>query len=162
MPIATGRPAKPRLECPAAPAPGFRDVGDFNGCGTLFYVGKRGYDWSSTASGSNVCFIDFNPARPTPQGNVYRGYGLQLRCLQEEGGAAEPRGEASQSPVGAQPSRGEYNSFLSPARAAGAPTFCDATESRQRSQPRGRLPPWLTPAIFWPALAESSARRPPP
>ena len=47
----------------------------------------------------------------------------------------------------AQPSRGEYNSFLSPARAAGAPTFCDATESRQRSQPRGLSPPWLTPAF---------------
>ena len=40
-------------------------------------------------------------------------------------------------PVGAQPSRGESISFLSPAQAAGAPTFCDATESRQRSQPRG-------------------------
>ena len=60
--------------------------------------------------------------------------------------AAGPRGEASQSPVGAQPSRGESISFLSPAQAAGAPTFCDATESRQRSQPKGRLPPWLSPA----------------
>ena len=43
-------------------------------------------------------------------------------------------------PVGAQPSRGESISFLSPARAAGAPTFCDATESRQRTQPRGLRP----------------------
>ena len=60
------------------------------------------------------------------------------------------------------PSRGESISFLSPARAAGAPTFCDATESRQRSQPRGLSPPWLTPAVFWPALSESSARRPSP
>ena len=58
-----------------------------------------------------------------------------------------PRDEASQSPVGAQPSRGESISFLSPAQAAGAPTFCDATESRQRTQPRGFPPPWLTPAF---------------
>ena len=35
------------------------------------------------------------------------------------------------------PSRGEYNSFLSPAPAAGALTFCYAAESKQRSQPRG-------------------------
>ena len=68
--------------------------------------------------------------------------------------AAGPRDEASQSPVGAQPSRGEYNSFLSPARAAGAPTFCNATESRQRTQPRGFPPPWLTPAFFGPPPPE--------
>ncbi len=48
-------------------------------------------------------------------------------------------------PGRAQPSRGESISFLSPARAAGAPTFCNATESKQRSQPRGLPPPWLTP-----------------
>ncbi len=65
-------------------------------------------------------------------------------------------------PGRAQPSRGEYNSFLSPAQAAGAPTFCNATESRQRTQPRGLSPPWLTPTVFWPALSESSALRPPP
>ncbi len=40
----------------------------------------------------------------------------------------------------ARPSRGESISFLSPARAAEAPTFCDATESRQRTQPRGLRP----------------------
>ncbi len=57
----------------------------------------------------------------------------------------------------ALPSRGESISFLSPARAAGAPTFCDATESRQRTQPRGLSPPWLSPTVFWPALSESSA-----
>ncbi len=49
-------------------------------------------------------------------------------------------------PVGAQPSRGESISFLSPAQAAGALTFCYAAESKQRSQPRGLHPPWLTPA----------------
>ena len=56
-------------------------------------------------------------------------------------------------PVGARPSRGEYNSFLSPAQAAGAPTFCDATESRQRTQPRGLSPPWPSPAATrtWPS-----------
>ena len=62
----------------------------------------------------------------------------------------------------AQPSRGEYNSFLSPARAAGAPTFCDATESRQRSQPRGLRPLGHPPPFFGLPSQESSARRPPP
>ena len=159
-------PRKPqqnaRWACRAAPEPpGFRDAGSRTG-GRLYEVGFSGYGWSSTFTGSSAHYLYFNygflarMANKTPGGR-----GFQLRCLQEEGGAAEPRGEASQSPVGAQPSRGEYNSFLSPARAAGAPTFCDATESRQRSQPRGRLPPWLTPAIFWPALSENSALRPP-
>ncbi len=37
-------------------------------------------------------------------------------------------------------SREELIPFLSPAQAAGAPTFCDATESRQRTQPRGLCP----------------------
>ncbi len=54
---------------------------------------------------------------------------------------------AQRETVEPQPSRGEYNSFLSPAQAAGAPTFCDATESRQRSQPRGLSPPWPSPAF---------------
>ena len=49
-------------------------------------------------------------------------------------------------PRRAQPSREESISFLSPAQAAGALTFCYAAESKQRSQPRGFPPPWLTPA----------------
>ncbi len=47
---------------------------------------------------------------------------------------------AQRETVGPLPSREESISFLSPARAAGAPTFCDATESRQRTQPRGLRP----------------------
>ena len=66
-----------------------------------------------------------------------------------------PRDEASQSPVGAQPSREESISFLSPAQAAGAPTFCDATESRQRSQPRGLRPLGHPPPVL-PSLAKPS------
>ena len=62
----------------------------------------------------------------------------------------------------ALPSRGESISFLSPARAAEAPTFCDATESRQRSQPRGFPPPWLTPNVFWPAIGEKFGPSPTP
>jgi hypothetical protein len=85
------------------------------------------------------------------------GRGFQLRCLQEhpEGvllGFSPPNLEpglrakkrVSQfglpHPVGAQPSREKSISFLSPARATGAPTFCDATESKQRTQPRGLRP----------------------
>ena len=51
-------------------------------------------------------------------------------------------------PVKPQPSRGESISFLSPAQAAGAPTFCDATESRQRTQPRGLRPLGHPPPFF--------------
>ncbi len=43
-------------------------------------------------------------------------------------------------PVGALPSRVKLISFLSPAPAAGALTFCYAAESRQRTQPRGLRP----------------------
>ena len=106
------------------------------------------------------------------------GRGFQLRCLQEhpEGvllGFSPPNLEpglrakkrVSQfglpHPVEAQPSRGESISFLSPARAAGAPTFCDATESRQRTQPRGLTPPWITPAFSDRPPGECSACRPP-
>ncbi len=49
-------------------------------------------------------------------------------------------------PVEPQPFRGESISFLSPAQAARALTFCYAAESRQRTQPRGLSPPWLSPA----------------
>ncbi len=49
------------------PAPGFRDAGDFNG--TLFYVGRRGYGWSSTGAGTNAITCTsttaFSPDRPT-------------------------------------------------------------------------------------------------
>ena len=144
---------------PAAPAPGFRDSGYNKGHGTLYAVGRYGYFWSSTIpSGSgNALYLHFYYEGIRQQSHCVRAYGFPLRCLQEhpEGvllGFSPPNLEpglrakkrVSQfglpHPVGAQPSRGEYNFFLSPARAAGAPTFCDATESRQRTQPRGLRP----------------------
>ncbi len=138
------------------------------GCFAGLFSDKRdahGYSWSSTIPSGNtnahlLVFYYFlaRMASKTPGGR-----GFQLRCLQEhpEGvllGFSPPNLEpglrakkrVSQfglpHPVEPQPSRGEYNFFLSPAQAAAAPTFCDATESRQRSQPRGAAPPWLTPA----------------
>ncbi len=111
----------------------------------------RGYSWSSTFTGSDARYLGFNygflarQASKTPGGR-----GFPLRCLQEEGGGRAA--DFTLEPGGAQPSRGESISFLSPARAAGAPTFCDATESRQRTQPRGLSPPWPSPAATrtWP------------
>ncbi len=128
----------PVFVCRAAP-PGFRDSGYNNGYGRLCHIGSAGYSWASTISGSNVHFLFFNLSGVYPQRIDNRAFGLQLRCLQEEGGCWAP-GRSLPVPVGAQPSRGEYNSFLSPAKAARAPTFCDATESRQRTQPRGLRP----------------------
>ncbi len=63
---------------------------------------------------------------------------FSVACLLEEGGGRAA--DFTLEPGRAQPSRGEFISFLSPAQAAGAPTFCDATESRQRTQPRGLRP----------------------
>ena len=112
-----------------------------------------------------------------PPGSVRRAaatVGTVFRCVasRKRGGrwARQPSLRAKKRvsqfclpvPVEPQPSRGESISFLSPAQAAEAPTFCHATESRQRTQPRGLPPPWLTPNVFWPALSESSALRPPP
>ena len=124
----------------------------------MWLVGYYGYSWSTAFTGSDARYLGFNygflarMASKTPGGR-----GFQLRCLQEhpEGvllGFSPPNLEpglrakkrVSQfglpHPVGAQPSRGEYNSFLSPARAAEALTFCYAAESKQRSQPRGLRP----------------------
>ena len=129
----------PVCECPAAP-PGSRDSGyrtAENGAGKLYAVGYSGYGWSSsipTGSG-NARYLHFN-------------YGFLARM-----DSKTPGGRAADftlEPGRAQPSRGESISFLSPARAAGAPTFCDATESRQRTQPRGLSPPGLSPAFFGP------------
>ena len=71
------------------------------------------------------------------------GRGVPLPSWQTSGLLSRAQRET----VEPQPSRGESISFLSPARAAGAPTFCDATESRQRTQPRGLSPPWPSPAF---------------
>ena len=62
-----------------APAPGFRDYGS----GTLYYVGRNGYSWSSTVTDSHGYFLDFNYDWIYPNYSTHRAYGLQLRCLQE-------------------------------------------------------------------------------
>ncbi len=69
------------------PAPGFRDAGNNRGYGTLYYVGSAGYFWSSSipAGSGNAHFLDFYYYGVYPQGHNSRAYGLQLRCLQEEG-----------------------------------------------------------------------------
>ncbi len=59
------------------PAPGVRG----NGEGALWNVGNNGYSWSSTVSGSNVRFLDFDPTWLKPQNSNNRAYGFQLRCL---------------------------------------------------------------------------------
>ena len=50
--------------------------------GTLYNVGQNGYSYSSSVSGSNGLFLDFNNARVTPQNSNNRAYGFQVRCLQ--------------------------------------------------------------------------------
>ena len=99
-----------RLEYPAAP-PGYRaDL-----YGTFYCVGGYGHNWSSAipaGSGSARLFeFRFNWLNPKNSGT--RAHGLQLRCLQEKGGAAEPRDEASRSPSSPNP-LGENQSLSSP------------------------------------------------
>ncbi len=128
-------PRKPqqnaRWACRAAPEPpGFRDANSNRGYGGLRDVGYDGCSWSSTFTGSSAHYLGFN-------------YGFLARMANKT-----PGGRAADftlEPGRAQPSRGESISFLSPARAAGAPTFCHATESRQRTQPRG-LPSLAKPS----------------
>ncbi len=111
-----------RLECPAAPAPGCRSAREPGRVGlnaaTTGTAGRRRLRVPMPATWASA--TAFSPDRP----------------------AKRPVGAAdfTLEPGRAQPSRGESISFLSPARAAGAPTFCDATESRQRTQPRGLRP----------------------
>ena len=111
-----------RLECPAVPAPGCRSAREPGRVGlnaaTTGTAGRRRLRVPMPATWASA--TAFSPDRP----------------------AKRPVGAAdfTLEPGRAQPSRGESISFLSPARAAGAPTFCDATESRQRTQPRGLRP----------------------
>ena len=74
----------PAFKGPAAP-PGFRDSGNYNGYGVLWSVGTSGYSWSSTITSSNVRYLGLYYSRLRPQDSGGRAYGLQLRCLQEEG-----------------------------------------------------------------------------
>jgi hypothetical protein len=85
---------------PSGPPPGFRVYGS----GMLWYVGSNGYSWSSSIpSGSgNAHFLGFYFDGVGPQNSNYRAYGLPLRCLQEEGGAARhsKTGFCSAKPAG--------------------------------------------------------------
>jgi hypothetical protein len=66
-----------------------------------------------------------------------------------------PSSQAGPNPLGEN-----ITFFLSPAQAAGAPTFCDAAESKQRSQPRGLRPLGQPPPVL-PSLAKPSCGPPP-
>ncbi|MDE5944260.1 MAG: hypothetical protein K2G93_01585 [Rikenella sp.] len=48
----------------------------------MYNVGRNGYSWSSTVTGSNGYFLDFNYDWINPNNNNHRANGLQLRCLQ--------------------------------------------------------------------------------
>jgi hypothetical protein len=64
---------------PIGPAPGFRALLD----GTLCDVGNGGYDWASTVQNTSGYRLYFNNDTPNPNDYGRRGYGFQLRCLQE-------------------------------------------------------------------------------
>ncbi len=68
------------------PAPGWRDAGNNHGFGTLYAVGNTGHSWSSSIAGSHAYYSLFLSEWFNPHYSYYRAYGLQLRCLQEEGG----------------------------------------------------------------------------
>ena len=98
------------------PAPGWRESG-WRGVetgGKVYGVGNNGFSWSTTqvSDSNNAYRSDFNPTWLNPQGNHYRAYAYQLRCLQEEGvktvpkktpafkcRAARPRAAADTAPV---------------------------------------------------------------
>ena len=54
--------------------------------GTLWYVGSSGYSWASTQAGTEAYYMRFAHNGITAINyNNHRAFGLQLRCLQEEG-----------------------------------------------------------------------------
>ncbi len=72
----------PRRNCYnlSVPAPGFRS----HGFGLLWDVGGAGYVWSSAIADINVRYLGFGYGGIGPQNSNSRGYGFQLRCLQEQ------------------------------------------------------------------------------
>ena len=60
------------------PAPGLR-----SNSGTLYRVGLDGYSWTSTVTDTDAYFLDFHYNEVYPNSTNNRGYGFQLRCLQE-------------------------------------------------------------------------------
>ena len=65
----------------AAPAPGFRDAGNNGKFGALVNVGNNGFSWSSSVSGSNGVYLNFNTTNLNPSNVNNRAHGLQVRCL---------------------------------------------------------------------------------
>ncbi|MDE5944671.1 MAG: hypothetical protein K2G93_03690 [Rikenella sp.] len=49
----------------------------------MYRVGLDGYNWSSTITGPDTYFLDFLYSEVYPNSTNNRGYGFQLRCLQE-------------------------------------------------------------------------------
>ncbi|MDE6499590.1 MAG: hypothetical protein K2K83_02650 [Rikenella sp.] len=50
----------------------------------MYAVGDGGYSWaSSVTTGTRAYYLSFYYGGVYPNYNNYRGYGLQLRCLQE-------------------------------------------------------------------------------
>ncbi len=73
------------------PAPGYRDFGRTGYEGVARNVGNNGYSWSSSVSGSNGFYLNFNTTNLNPSNANNRGHGFQVRCLQHLS-TASPRG----------------------------------------------------------------------
>ncbi len=78
-------PDRPVFGCRAAPAPGFRDSGGRGASagGTLWRVGVNGYGWAASFTETYAYRLYFNSGTVNPSDSGNRGYGFQLRCLQE-------------------------------------------------------------------------------
>ncbi|MDE6500382.1 MAG: hypothetical protein K2K83_06740 [Rikenella sp.] len=49
----------------------------------MYAVGLNGFNWGSSFAGTYTYRLYFNDGAIYPNGNDGRGYGFQLRCLQE-------------------------------------------------------------------------------
>ncbi|MDE5945095.1 MAG: hypothetical protein K2G93_05870 [Rikenella sp.] len=49
----------------------------------MYYVGRGGFSWASSCTGTKAYRLNFNYNEINPNGNDHRAYGLQTRCLQE-------------------------------------------------------------------------------
>ena len=72
------------------PAPGYRDFGRAGYEGVARETGNNGFSWSSTVSGTNGYYLNFNPTNLNPSNANNRGHGFQVRCLQAFIGASVP------------------------------------------------------------------------
>ena len=66
----------------ATPAPGYRDFGRAGYEGVVREIGNNGFSWSSTVSGTNAFYLNFNSTNLNPSNANNRGHGFQVRCLQ--------------------------------------------------------------------------------